>query len=741
MRTLKWLFVLCSMLLITACGGDKDINENAGDPRDTPGQNDNSNTDTDNDGVYDSDDQCPDTPNGESVDASGCSDSQKDSDGDGVNDNDDQCPDTSADATVDENGCAEDQKDSDGDGVTDDIDQCADTPAGEEVDEYGCSGSQTDGDGDGVANEDDACPNTPEGESVDENGCSDSQKDTDGDGVNDDEDECPDTPEGESADEQGCSNSQKDSDGDGVTDDADACPDTPEGEEVNEEGCSETQKDSDGDGVNDDQDECPDTPEGEEVDEQGCSDSQKDSDGDGVNDDADTCPDTPEGEQVDENGCSAAQSDTTPPQVTSITITEIAETYFKVDWRINEGSKGYIRFGTSSGSYQDSTAIEHRYLDRHRQTVGGENPAPLTPGTTYYWQIYTEDEQGNSGYWEEQTTTTSQEQQKTFIPDDAFEQYLIDNGYDDVLDDYVITERIKPLTELDMGNQGPSNYRIIDWTGIQDFHNLETIFIETPNIALDKMETAPALRQLIIWGTDIVSLTIRNFPQLEEFAFLSFSDYANRTNTIDISDNPKMKTIKIAHMSYIEDRSIRIENNPALETAEVIGTSTDNFDVINNSELHELIIGGPQFYEPCQTNKLSLQNNSNLRELNIRHLFTEEMDIVNSTNISVLYGGGDSADSGINRIDFTQVPNIEELYLEDIISLDISQIKALKILEIFDEYEDRLTKLDVSNNYDLTILKINRHNLNCIKVNQAQLDNIPTTWEVSPPVPYTLDCE
>ena len=61
--------------------------------------------DSDGDGVIDSKDLCPNTPEGESVDSDGCSSSQKDSDGDGVTDNLDACPNTSAGATVDSSGC------------------------------------------------------------------------------------------------------------------------------------------------------------------------------------------------------------------------------------------------------------------------------------------------------------------------------------------------------------------------------------------------------------------------------------------------------------------------------------------------------------------------------------------------------------------------------------------------------------------------------------------------------------
>lgn len=60
---------------------------------------------------------------------------EKDSDGDGVVDSLDQCPNTPQGVEVDEVGCP---LDSDGDGVPDYMDDCPNTPAGTEVDEQGC---------------------------------------------------------------------------------------------------------------------------------------------------------------------------------------------------------------------------------------------------------------------------------------------------------------------------------------------------------------------------------------------------------------------------------------------------------------------------------------------------------------------------------------------------------------------------------------------------------------------------
>jgi outer membrane protein OmpA-like peptidoglycan-associated protein len=179
-------------------------------------------SDADGDGVRDRRDECPDTPRGAVVDATGC---PIDSDGDGVPDGLDKCPDTPQGMAVDAEGCP---KDTDGDGVNDALDRCPDTPSGATVDGDGCP---ADSDGDGVYDGIDRCPDTPAGARVDATGC---PTDEDGDGVWDGIDKCPDSPRGAPVDASGCT---LDSDGDGVHDGADRCPDTPRGNKVDVRGC------------------------------------------------------------------------------------------------------------------------------------------------------------------------------------------------------------------------------------------------------------------------------------------------------------------------------------------------------------------------------------------------------------------------------------------------------------------------------------------------------------------------
>ncbi len=156
-----------------------------------------SNTDSDNDGVNDDEDLCPDTPKGVTVDNFGC---PLDSDKDGIPDYKDQCPDTPKDVEVDLKGCP---LNSDGDDVPDYQDLCPDTPRGVEVDQFGCP---YDHDTDGVPDYLDECPDTPLNTEVDDKGC---PKDSDLDGVPNNLDLCPDTPAGEKVDKNGCVEKKK----------------------------------------------------------------------------------------------------------------------------------------------------------------------------------------------------------------------------------------------------------------------------------------------------------------------------------------------------------------------------------------------------------------------------------------------------------------------------------------------------------------------------------------------------
>ena len=90
--------------------------------------------DSDNDGVSDDMDDCPNTPAGAAVNSMGC---ELDSDNDGVVNSKDECPNTPAGTAVKANGCAIDGDD-DKDGVPNSKDQCPNSAPGVRIDFKGC---------------------------------------------------------------------------------------------------------------------------------------------------------------------------------------------------------------------------------------------------------------------------------------------------------------------------------------------------------------------------------------------------------------------------------------------------------------------------------------------------------------------------------------------------------------------------------------------------------------------------
>lgn len=126
--------------------------------------------DTDGDGIYDKDDECPEVPGLKEF--NGC----PDTDGDGITDAKDECPDVAG--TAEFNGCP----DTDGDGIADPKDECPEVAGLKELN--GCP----DTDGDGITDSKDGCPN--ESGPAENNGCPYLYKDNDG--VLDKDDNCPD---------------------------------------------------------------------------------------------------------------------------------------------------------------------------------------------------------------------------------------------------------------------------------------------------------------------------------------------------------------------------------------------------------------------------------------------------------------------------------------------------------------------------------------------------------------------
>ena len=524
--------------------------------------------------------------------------------------------------------------DSDNDGVADITDECDRTPSGEPVNELGCSSSQIDSDEDGVSNALDNCLNTLAGELVDELGCADSQKDSDNDGINNDIDACPGTLVGKKVNEIGCeipqtdAGANTDTDADGVSDDMDQCPETPADELVDSSGCSLTQIDSDEDGVNDSIDQCADTLDDENVNEKGCSIAQTDSDDDGVYDDKDKCKDTPSEETVDYLGCSDSQNDNDGDGI-----------YNDQDTCPNTPKGDKVDSEGCSDSQKDSD--EDGVTDDLDQCLNSPNEVIVDAnGCTVI--------------------------QQTYVPDDNFEQYLIDEGYDDFMDDYVVTANIKNVNEVSIGGSGL--YSVSDLTGLEDFIALSSLYLERAELIFFDMQKYKSLKELTFWNSSLEGNLVIDNTNLEILRLdLSGPD------TVIINDNKLLNNISVA--DYAKFKTLEISNNPLIESLQTLeNLIIENLVISNNESLKYF------FCVYCGVENASFSNNKNL--------FSISFDV-----------------TGANLKYFELINNVR------LTSLNLSSVELISL----NVKNNKIEFLDVSQNLGLLNLNSSGNPLTCIK--------------------------
>ena len=95
--------------------------------------------------------------------------------------------------------------------------------------------------------------------------------------------------------------------------------------------------------------------------------------------------------------------------------------------------------------------------------------------------------------------------QKTYIPDDAFEQALVDLNLDALLDDSVYTSAIDTIKILYLSNQG-----ITDLTGIENFVLLNELYCNDNQITYLDLSDNSNLFEFNCSNNSLTSLDVRN---------------------------------------------------------------------------------------------------------------------------------------------------------------------------------------------------------------------------------------
>ena len=165
--------------------------------------------------------------------------------------------------------------------------------------------------------------------------------------------------------------------------------------------------------------------------------------------------------------------------------------------------------------------------------------------------------------------------QNTYVPDDKFEQALIDLGYDTTLDDYVLTANISGVTSL---HQLESK-EISDLTGIQDFIALTNLNVYGNQLTSLDVSNNTFLEQLYCSDNNLTSLDVTNNPTL-----IDFYCYDNELTSVDVSNNALLKFFNCAY-NQLTSLDVRNGNN----------SNITYFDSETNPDLTCIFVDDPAY--------------------------------------------------------------------------------------------------------------------------------------------------
>ena len=186
---------------------------------------------------------------------------------------------------------------------------------------------------------------------------------------------------------------------------------------------------------------------------------------------------------------------------------------------------------------------------------------------------------------------------KSYIPDDSFENFLEANNMGDGIpnNDSVLTNKINEQKDLDL-----KYCNITDLTGIEDFINLKNLTIDGSS------------------GNFISDIDLSKNTEL-----LSLNCMYNPISSIDLSNNLNLRSITF---SFTNVSAIDFSNNELLESIAAVQSPLTALDLSNNPQLTFLSCSNTEVIE------LDLSANSNLTFLYCSDSPLEQLDLRNGNN-------------------------------------------------------------------------------------------------------------
>ena len=267
--------------------------------------------------------------------------------------------------------------------------------------------------------------------------------------------------------------------------------------------------------------------------------------------------------------------------------------------------------------------------------------------------------------------------QNTYVPDDKFEQALIDLGYDTTLDDSVVTANISGVTTLDV-----SEKEISDLTGIEAFSALTSLECWSNKITSLDMTANTALTNLNCWNNKLTSLDVSKNTALD---YLSL--YKNQLTSLDLSQNIKLKVLYVSENKLtslnmrngIKDALITFfaQENPGLTCIEVLDPVWATANWTNADVTKMELDAGVTFAYICgvEVDGVSTYNNNGIKAIT----FNVELPVhsLPDTDISLGFwksGAENHECTGCNGRDTVSMRKLSDDHWEATVGLDTTLV-------------------------------------------------------------------
>ncbi len=275
---------------------------------------------------------------------------------------------------------------------------------------------------------------------------------------------------------------------------------------------------------------------------------------------------------------------------------------------------------------------------------------------------------------------------QTYVPDDNFEQALINLGYDTPpLDDNVPTTNINSITNLNI-----DGLNISDLTGIEDFLALEMLSCQSNTLTTLNISQNVNLSQLFCGNNQLTGVDVSQNPNL-----IIFWCESNQINNLDISQNTNLISLVCGN-----NRLSRL-------------------DVSQNTRLNVLLC------ENNQISSLNVSQNVTLTRLQCDANFINNINLTNNIDLSIFT----CENNDLTRLDLSANTFLSRLNcaFNNIGELDVSNNVRLTELNCS---HNNLCRLNLRNGNNANVIAMNfgfNPDLNCVIVDNPAANH--STWQ------------